>query len=213
MKRILCYGDSNTWGYTPITGARYDEHTRWTGHLRDVLGEDYYVQEEGLNARTSAFDDPFKPYLNGKDMLEGILVSAKPLDVLVISLGTNDLKFVDAWHAAQGVGLLLDMARSMDVRYPSTQPVFPNGFKAIVVSPIEIGEDLAKRPGYSTLKYGHEQSLLFAKEFETMCQAKGAVMVDAAKLAKPSFADCIHMEPAGHAALAEGIAAAVRSLT
>ena len=171
------------------------------------------MQEEGLNARTSAFDDPFKPYLNGKDMLEGILVSAKPLDVLVISLGTNDLKFVDAWHAAQGVGLLLDMARSMDVRYPSTQPVFPNGFKAIVVSPIEIGEDLAKRPGYSTLKYGHEQSLLFAREFETMCQAKGAVMVDAAKLAKPSFADCIHMEPAGHAALAEGIAAAVRSLT
>ena len=46
-----------------------------------------------------------------------------------------------------------------------------------------------------------------------MCQAKGAVMVDAAKLAKPSFADCVHMEPAGHAALAEGIAAAVRSLT
>ena len=91
--------------------------------------------------------------------------------------------------------------------------MFPNGFKAIVVSPIEIGEDLAKRPGYSTLKYGHEQSLLFAREFETMCQAKGAVMVDAAKLAKPSFADCIHMEPAGHAALAEGIAAAVRSLT
>lgn len=146
MKRILCYGDSNTWGFTPITGARYDEHTRWTGRLQDMLGEDYCVQEEGLNARTSAFDDPFKPYLNGKDMLEGILVSAKPLDVLVISLGTNDLKFVDAWHAAQGVGLLLDMARSMDVRYPSTQPVFPNGFRPLWSRPLKLGRTWRSAP-------------------------------------------------------------------
>ena len=107
MKRILCYGDSNTWGYTPITGVRYDEHTRWTGRLQDVLGEDYCVQEEGLNARTSAFDDPFKPYLNGKDMLEGILVSAKPLDVLVISLGTNDLKFTAAEGSRDGLARIL----------------------------------------------------------------------------------------------------------
>lgn len=107
----------------------------------------------------------------------------------------------------------MDMARSMDIRYPSTQPVFPNGFKAIVVSPIEIGEDLAKRPGYSTLKYGHEQSLLFAKEFETMCQAKGAVMVDAANWRSPPSRTAFTWNRRDTRALAEGIAAAVRSLT
>ena len=96
MKHVLCYGDSNTWGFTPVTGKRYDEHTRWTGLLQDLLGDAWRVHEAGLNARTSIYDDPFKPYLNGRDMIRGILVSEKPLDVVVLSLGTNDLKFVDA---------------------------------------------------------------------------------------------------------------------
>lgn len=212
MKHILCYGDSNTWGYNPVNGERYDAHTRWTGRLQDALGSEYRVIEEGLNARTTVYDDPFKPYLNGRDMLEGLLVSAKPLDLLIISLGTNDLKYTDAWHAAQGVGQLLDIARSIDLRYPGAQPVFPNGFRALVLSPIEIGEELAHREAYSTLKYGHQESLLFRGHFETMCQAKEAAFLDAASLTKPSPVDCIHMEPQGHAAIADAVAKAVRSL-
>ena len=31
MKRILCFGDSNTWGFAPKDGYRFDENTRWTG--------------------------------------------------------------------------------------------------------------------------------------------------------------------------------------
>ena len=57
QKRILCYGDSNTYGYIP-TGGRYDEHIRWPMRMGEVLGGDYAVIEEGFNGRTCVFDDP-----------------------------------------------------------------------------------------------------------------------------------------------------------
>ena len=173
MKHVLCYGDSNTWGFEPVTGLRYDEHTRWTGRLNDILGSQWRIHEEGLNARTSVFDDPFKPFLNGRNMLSGILTSQKPLDAVVLSLGTNDLKFVDAWHAAQGVGQLIDLIRNHDTLYPSSVPVFEKMPIIIVISPIEVDAELEQREAYSTLKFAHAQSKLFAKEFSAVCAQRG----------------------------------------
>jgi lysophospholipase L1-like esterase len=210
MKHVLCYGDSNTWGFEPVTGLRYDEHTRWTGRLNDILGSQWRIHEEGLNARTSIFDDPFKPFLNGRNMLSGILTSQKPLDAVVLSLGTNDLKFVDAWHAAQGIGQLIDLIRSHDLMYPSSVPVFEKEPKIIVVSPIEVDAELAQREIYSTLKFANEQSRLFAKEYSAVCAQRGVIMVDAAKVAMPSKRDCIHMDPDGHEALAQAVAKALK---
>ena len=207
MRHVLCYGDSNTWGFIPQNGARYTEDVRWTGRLQQLLGEGWRIHEAGLNARTTIYEDPFKPFLNGRTLFPGVLVSEKPLDVLILSLGTNDLKYTDAWHAAQGVGQLIDYARAFDTLYPSALPVFPRQMKILVVSPILVGKELAQRPGYSTLKYAHEESCRFAAEFRAMCESKGVEMVDAAALAQPSPVDCIHMEPEGHAALAQELAA------
>ena len=81
MKHILCYGDSNTHGYIP-SGGRYDDDTRYTGILAKLLGSDYRIIEEGLNSRTSSFDDPFEPYKNGMDCLVPCLDSHKPLEKL-----------------------------------------------------------------------------------------------------------------------------------
>ena len=65
MKTILCYGDSNTWGYDPVTQDRFPPDTRWPGVLRHELGEGYLVIEEGLNGRTTVWDDPIEGYKNG----------------------------------------------------------------------------------------------------------------------------------------------------
>lgn len=90
-KRIVCFGDSNTWGYIPITGERYDESIRWPARLQEKLGyQDYTVVEEGLTGRTTVFDDPFDPELNGLKTMPAVLRSAAPIDVLVFMLGTND---------------------------------------------------------------------------------------------------------------------------
>ena len=58
MKKILCYGDSNTFGYNPETGGRYDKNTRWSGILSYLLKENYEIIEEGMNNRTAFFKNP-----------------------------------------------------------------------------------------------------------------------------------------------------------
>ncbi len=91
MKTIVCFGDSNTWGFAPISKARYDRDTRWPGVLRNALGGGYLVIEEGQNGRTTVWDDPIEANKNGATYLLPCLESHKPLDLLIIKLGTNDL--------------------------------------------------------------------------------------------------------------------------
>ena len=92
MRTVLCYGDSNTWGYDPATRTRYPPHVRWTGVLAARLGAEYRVVEEGLNGRTTRWDDPIEPGRNGLTYLRPCIESHQPLDLIVIMLGTNDLK-------------------------------------------------------------------------------------------------------------------------
>src|ERR671917_870887 len=92
MRTVLCYGDSNTWGYDPATRERFPPHVRWTGVLATLLGAEYRVIEEGLNGRTTRWDDPIEPGRNGLTYLRPCIESHKPLDLMVIMLGTNDLK-------------------------------------------------------------------------------------------------------------------------
>ena len=92
MRTVLCYGDSNTWGYDPATRTRYPPHVRWTGVLATRLGAEYRVVEEGLNGRTTRWDDPIEPGRNGLTYLRPCIESHQPLDVIIIMLGTNDLK-------------------------------------------------------------------------------------------------------------------------
>src|SRR6201988_772163 len=89
MQSVLCYGDSNTWGYTPETGTRFGRTERWPGILRATLGDGVEVIEEGLSGRTSAFDDPLDSDLNGLTFLPVCLATHQPIDVVVLFLGTN----------------------------------------------------------------------------------------------------------------------------
>lgn len=98
-KSILCYGDSNTWGYIPGKFdlqkqylERYSRDIRWTGRLQKILGNQYYIIEEGLNGRTTNVDSLDPPDRNGKRYLPPCLYSHAPLDLVVLMLGGNDLK-------------------------------------------------------------------------------------------------------------------------
>ena len=91
MKHVLCFGDSNTWGFIPGTCKRYDEHTRWTGILQDELGADWRIHENGQNGRTTVFPEPGKNFMTGLGALPYALDTLRPLDAIIIMLGTNDL--------------------------------------------------------------------------------------------------------------------------
>ena len=91
-KSVLCFGDSNTWGYIPLKGERLSRAERWPGIMQKSLGESYYVIEEALNGRTTVFDEPFRDGRNARTTLLSVLESHAPLALLIIMLGTNDLR-------------------------------------------------------------------------------------------------------------------------
>ena len=92
MKKILIYGDSNVWGDNFITGKRIPDENQWVNILRDNLGSEYQIFQEGLPGRIAGNEDRTKPYKNGKDTFMSIFRTNAPVDTLVIALGTNDLQ-------------------------------------------------------------------------------------------------------------------------
>lgn len=115
---ILCYGDSNTWGLEALTFRRFGAQDRWTGVTQREMGEGFKILEEGLSGRTTTWDDPLCSWLppnddpsicNGRKSLMPILHSAKPVSVVVLALGANDMKsrfHLSPPEIAKGIAIL-----------------------------------------------------------------------------------------------------------
>ena len=125
MATIVCYGDSNTWGAIPMPSraelGRFAPADRWPGVLREKLGPSHTVIEEGLNGRTTVHDDPDRrrPVKNGHRFLPVVLETHAPIDLVIIKLGTNDLKMrfsVPAYDIADGAGRLVDLVARLEER-------------------------------------------------------------------------------------------------
>ena len=132
MKRILCFGDSNTWGQDPLTGERLGKDIRWPGVLAKDLGPSCEIIEEGMNGRTTVWDDPIQGYANGQDYLVPCLKSHRPLDLVIIMLGTNDLKnrfSLSARDIAKGAAVLVGIVFKSDCGVKQAAP------KVLLVAP------------------------------------------------------------------------------
>lgn len=211
-RTVVCYGDSNTWGYTPGSGVRFDEKTRWTGRLQTLLGEEYRVAECGMNARTTSFDDPFRDYLNGRHGLVHCMVAAKPVDLLIISLGTNDLKYGTVYRSAKGLDALLEVAVHANTYMPGSSPVYRDEPRILVISPIALHEELDRKfPGHE-MNGKLDDSRKFAAVYREVCQKWQVYFLDAAQTASASEIDCVHMDAVSHAALTEEVYHAVQKI-
>lgn len=211
-RTVVCYGDSNTWGYTPGSGVRFDEKTRWTGRLQTLLGKEYRVAECGMNARTTSFDDPFRDYLNGRHGLVHCMVAAKPVDLLIISLGTNDLKYGTVYRSAKGLDALLDVAVHANTYMPGSSPVYRDEPRILVISPIALHQELDRKfPGHE-MNGKLDDSRKFAAVYREVCQKWQVYFLDAAQTASASEIDCVHMDAVSHAALTEEVYHAVQKI-
>ena len=211
-KRILCFGDSNTWGFVPGTGMRQPENVRWTGVCQAELGGDYCILENGLNGRMSVRDDPFNEYLNGKKSLGYILISQKPLDLVVLMIGTNDLKYTNAVGASSGADELVRMLLHADGIYRVSQPIFPNGPKVLLVAPPLVHPEIGQRFPDSTLAGSAEESKRFARRYASVARSRGVYFLDSALYAEPSLTDCVHITAESHQRLGKAIAEKIKEI-
>lgn len=204
MKRILCFGDSNTWGFVPAAAARYSEDIRWTGRVQKELGCNYHIIEEGLNGRTTAWDDPLRDYMNGLTYAGPCVISHFPLDLIIIMLGTNDLKqrfHLNSWAVAEGIRQILrEIGKCAQITGESIPEI-------LLISPIFVGDGITQSPYADEFEAQRtcEISRQLGKDIYRISQETHTHFMDAALYAAPSAKDSIHMEPEGHAALAEAV--------
>lgn len=214
MKSILCFGDSNTWGYNPEAAGmplcRFAWQQRWTGLLQQQLGEDYQIIEEGLSGRTTVFNDPSAPGRNGLAWLLPCLHTHQPLDLVLIMLGTNDTKSVygaPAREIATGMERLIQTARNpfhFDCRQPP---------EVLVVSPIFVGEDIGQSWLWEVFDHSSvEKSKRLPALYKEIAGAYSCHYLSAAELAGPMPGEGIHLDTAGHRALADGFARCITSI-
>lgn len=206
MKTIVCFGDSNTWGYDPASSGRFPADQRWTGVLQAVLGSDYKVIEEGLNGRTTTVDDPIYPHRNGLDYLPPCLESHAPFDLVTIMLGTNDLKKRfnrSASDIAESAGILADIAR----RTPSGPNGRPPKVLLIAPPPVTRLTELAEM-----FEGAEDKSSRFAHFYKGRAERYNVAFFDAGSVIRCSDLDGIHFEQAEHATLGRALADVVRSL-
>jgi lysophospholipase L1-like esterase len=206
VKTVLCYGDSNTWGYDPASGERYPEDVRWPGVLARELGDEFRVIEEGLNARTTVRDDPVEEYKNGKDYFRPCLESHRPLDLVIVALGVNDLKarfFASASDVADGAGVLVAIAQRSGAGPDGSPPA------VLLVAPPPVGRltELAEM-----FAGAEEKSRGFARQYRRVADKYGCKLLDAAEPVRSSDRDGIHLEVGEHRKLGEAVAARVREM-
>jgi lysophospholipase L1-like esterase len=207
MRAILCYGDSNTWGYVPGAATRYPRGQRWPGALQAALGPDFLVIEEGLNSRTSVLDDPTRvPGRNGLTYLGPCLDSHAPLDLVILMLGTNDLKHrfgLSAYDIAVNVTALLSAIGQSSAGEGGKAP------PVLLVSPAHIGPLTALAEMFAGAE---EKSRQLAHHYRAAAAQAGCHFLDAAEVVTASAVDGVHWEADQHAALARRLALAVAQL-
>ncbi len=204
---ILCYGDSNTWGFVPGSeGERFSWEERWPGVLQGELGADYRVIEEGLSGRTTVLDNPLEPYRNGREYLLPCLQSHQPLDLVVIFLGTNDLGdrySLPPLDIARGAAQLALLALRSE-----TGPDY--GAPAVLLCSLpRIGDTSSISDTFSGAATKAADLL---RCFRIAADEVGVPLLDLSQATAYDDADGVHLNAGGHRAVALAVAQSAREL-
>ncbi len=196
MRTILCFGDSNTWGYVPGSeGERFPWEVRWPGVLQRELGDGYRVLEEGLSGRTTVLDNPLDPYRNGREYLIPCLETHRPLDLVVVFLGTNDLcdryalPPIDIARAAASLAAI--------VRASEGSP------QALLLGLPRLGAGLDESMSQAPAKAAE-----LPRCFRLAAAEVGVPLLDLSEVTAYTEADGIHLDADGHRAVGLAVARA-----
>lgn len=209
QKRVLCFGDSNTWGAVPLAGTRYSDDVRWTGVLQASLGSGYKVIEEGHNGRTTVYDDPVEGRLAGITYFKACIDSQSPLDCIILMLGTNDLKIrfgASPKGIANGLGRYLDALKVV--------PMAGERPKVLIAAPILIDPSYKDHPLFHDI-FGENavaRSQGFHEAYQEFAKEAGVFYLNASAYGKASVRDGVHMEAEHHDRLGKAFAEKVKEI-
>lgn len=210
LGRILCFGDSNTYGYDP-KGGRFDDHTRWPMALADQLGEGWSVIEEGFSGRTCVYDDPIEGgYKSAANYLPPCLMSHNPLDLVILMLGTNDAKRrfgLTPMTIGEGMMQLIRLTRLYGLDMQGRPP------EILVVSPPPISKEM--RYSLHGECFGDQAIAVtegLAAEYRRISKLLRCEFFEGGEVARVSEIDGVHLSREGHEALARGLASKVQKI-
>lgn len=212
--QILCYGDSNTWGCigrweaSILPSERYDTDHRWPDVMQAQLGDDFHVISEGLGGRSTIYPRAGEEWKNGEPYLLPCLHSHRPLDLVIIMLGTNDLqmkKDITEEELPVGISRLIDIIQQTPNCGRNVQAP-----KILVLPPIEIRK---AAPEGRTSVYdlfrgdiGRELSLKMPAVYAQVAREKGCYYLNTADYAVPGPADGVHFDAESHVRLGRAVA-------
>jgi lysophospholipase L1-like esterase len=210
MKRILCYGDSNTYGTDPVkssqsinSSARFSMEKRWPILLEKELGEGYRVIEEGLGGRTTVFDDPMSPGRNGVEYLDIAFRTHDPVDYIIIMLGTNDTKDI---YSASAEVISWGLERMLRELNNLMKDSLSQDAQVLLVSPIHVRKNSKGNYYCGFSKASEEKSKKLADYYKPIADHYGCKFLDAAQYVAASQVDGIHLGKEDHKILARTIA-------
>ena len=202
--RILCFGDSLTWGFDPVKRPRIDEEKRWTGVLQTLLGDNYKIIEEGQNGRTIATDDPAEGEKNGLNYIIPCIESQSPLDLMILMLGGNDLKRKFSYCA-------MDIAGEMQIFLEKVQAYnrfrMNDHMKILLIAPPVMGKDAGD--SWLADSFHFENAVKVSSElpswYQQLAEMYHCYFMDASLYAEVSKADGVHFDEENHGKLAKAI--------
>lgn len=209
QKSILCYGDSNTWGYVPTADhsqlkSRYNRAERWTGRLQILLGNDFYIIEEGLNSRTTNIDYSVPPDRNGKTYLAPCLYSHAPLDLVVLGLGGNDTKTYfnrSADEIALGLKDLIEEIQSS--QYGHDMQSAPQILIVTCAIPLPFVEEYQDENGIKFLIGIIDKVKALVPLYAQLAREMNCHFIDVSQNVLPSPIDGVHYDLVAHQKMAE----------
>ncbi len=199
MNNILCFGDSNTWGYNPNTKKRYPAGIRWTGRLQKKFWNmDVKIIEEGLCGRTTVYEDETRPGRKGIDKIKEIFDEKQSINMVVIMLGTNDCK---TFNNSSPLSIANGIDRCLEIILKNVKAE-----NVLLISPIHLGENVWKEdydPEFC--EDSVEISKALKTEYAKVAKKRGVHFLSASDYAIPSNEDQEHLDEEGHQKLADVI--------